>query len=596
MKHVFSKLHIHFTKKTILLLTAILVIAVLLLLFVFRPLFANEQKASARTAAATRGRIVKTIEGTGVIEAIDQYTISALVTGEVLADYFSEGDMVEKDTLLYEIDSTNLDFSLKKAESGVETARLSYSEALENQENQRIKAPISGVITSLNVREGDEINAGTTVAEIISADTMLLSLPFLSADAKHIFPGQTATVIPESAPALSLSGTVSSVATGSTANTYGVGITYVEILVANPGGLINGSRATATVGIYACNEAGTFSYEKTEKVIAKTGGTVTGLSVHKGDKVESGTLLFALESASAERSIQRSRLSYEDALLSRNNTFDQLDDYRIKAPITGKVIQKNVKAGDKLEGGGGNASSMAIIADLSTLTFELSVDELDIAKVQKGQEVRVTADAVEGQTFIGHVENVSIVGTSQNGVTSYPVKINLDGEENNALIPGMNVNATIVVEDKQDILLIPAAAVSRGNIVTVKGDAPETGTEKETAKPKDIPQQSADNTESASARIKQKAAEGAFASTPPEGYHYVQIETGITDGTYIEVLSGLSEGDVVLLPESVGDAGSSVTFTPNAPNAMMGMPMGNMGGMGGMRGPMTGGTRNQTGR
>ncbi len=583
-------------KKFWFLLSGAALLLALAAFFVARSFWQKQETTKEVTATVSRGSIVRTIEGSGVISAKDQYTISALVTGEVLSDTFSEGDMVEKDSLLYVIDSTKMDSTLQKADSTLESAKLSYEESLETLDNLTVKAPISGTLSSLSVREGDEISSGRQVAEIIAADRMRLTLPFLVADAAAISPGDAATVVPESAPSLSLSGTVESVSGGSMPNALGVAVTQVEILVDNPGGILDGSRATATVGDYACNAAGTFSYEATKTVVAKTGGTVTGLSVKQGDRVEAGSVLFTLESAATSRSIERSRISYQDAVRSRDNTYDQLEDYRITAPISGKVIQKNVKSGDKLESGsGGNASSMAIIADLSVLTFEMSVDELDIANVKEGQRVLVTADAVEGQSFTGHVENVSIVGTAQNGVTSYPVKITLDGAENSALIPGMNVSATIVIEEKTDILLIPAAAISRGNMVTVKGEAPKTEPAPEKEKAKNKPAEG----ESDAARVEDKAAAQRKQTEAPAGYHYVRIETGITDGTYIEVVSGLAEGDIILLPASAGDKNAAISFTPNAQSMPMGMGMsmpGGMGGMGGMGGGMPGGNRGGMGR
>lgn len=559
----------------ILLITGVLILA-LAAFFLLRPLLQKEKTEKQSTATVTRGAIQRTIEGSGVIAANDQYTISSLVTGEVLSDTFEEGDMVSKDDLLYVIDSSKLDYTLEKAASGITTARMSYEESMETLENMTVTAPISGTITTLSVKEDDEISVGKAVAEIVRSDRMLLTIDFLASDATQIFPGAIASVVPESSPSETLSGTVKSVATGSRANSLGATVTTVEILVNNPGGILPESRASATIGAFACTDVGTFSYEDTATVTTKTGGTVTGLSLHAGDRVEAGQTLFTLQSDSTERSIEKSRISYNDAVSSYNNTYDQLEDYKIKAPISGKVIQKTVKAGDKLESGSGsNASSMAIIADLSILTFEMSVDELDITNIEEGQEVQITADAVDGRMFSGKVDNVSIVGTTSNGVTSYPVKVVLDGEENAALIPGMNVSATIIIEQKKDVLLIPTSAISRGNMVAVKGDAPRSSTE-----PADT--ENSTETKSDAQRINDKAASRTANMEAPDGFYYVRIETGITDGTYIEVISGLSEGDEILLPASAGDASTAMQFTPNAQNAMM-------GGMGGMGGGMPGG-------
>ena len=171
------------------------------------------------------------------------------------------------------------------------------------------------------------------------------------------------------------------------------------------------------------------------------------------------------------------------------------------------------------------STSMAVIADLSALTMTMNIDELDISSVKVGQDVEVTADALENQVFHGVVNKVSVIGTSQNGVTTYPVEVLLSDVENTDLIPGMNVSATIVLEKKDDVLLIPTTAVKRGNKVKLLGSGEE-----------------------------------------------VEIETGIDDGTQVEVLSGLSEGDQVEIAD---------VPTKSVEDTMM---QGMQGGMGGERG------------
>ena len=171
------------------------------------------------------------------------------------------------------------------------------------------------------------------------------------------------------------------------------------------------------------------------------------------------------------------------------------------------------------------STSMAVIADLSALTMTMNIDELDISSVKVGQDVEVTADALENQVFHGVVNKVSVIGTSQNGVTTYPVEVLLSDVENTDLIPGMNVSATIVLEKKDDVLLIPTTAVKRGNKVKMLGSGEE-----------------------------------------------VEIETGIDDGTQVEVLSGLSEGDQVEIAD---------VPTKSVEDTMM---QGMQGGMGGERG------------
>ena len=173
------------------------------------------------------------------------------------------------------------------------------------------------------------------------------------------------------------------------------------------------------------------------------------------------------------------------------------------------------------------------------LQMTLNIDELDIDNVEVGQTVNITSDAKEGQTFTGVVTKVSVVGTTSGGTTTYPVTVRIDDTE--GLRPGMNVDAEIVLTSADDVLAIPGTAVNRGNTVLITSDSP--------------------------------SAANALEQEAPEGYVYVQVETGVSDDSYIEVTSGLQEGDTVAYLR---------TASSGSGNMMMGgMPSDMGGGMGG---------------
>jgi HlyD family secretion protein len=148
------------------------------------------------------------------------------------------------------------------------------------------------------------------------------------------------------------------------------------------------------------------------------------------------------------------------------NTQDQLDNYTIKSPIAGTIIDKEYKAGDTVESG----KTLCTIYDLSYLEMTMSIDELDISQVSVGQTVTITADAAEGKTYTGTITKVSVAGTTSNGATSYPVTVRID--DTDGLLPGMNVDAEIVLSEANDVLSVSNAAVSRGNKVLVTKDSP----------------------------------------------------------------------------------------------------------------------------
>lgn len=512
------------SKKQIIIISA--AVAVAAAVAVFAAVKKSSKKKSdgeTATARVTRGSISRVLEGSGTLEAIDQYEVSALVSGDVTADFFEEGDMVSKDQVLYKIDASSIEKNIDKAQNALSQSKMSYSEAVEAYGDLTVSAPCKGVIKTLYIKNGDDIKTGDRVCDIVDSDTMTLEIKFLSSQAGGIYSGQAAN-IEMTGGGGSYMGTVKTVSSGSTVNSLGVPVTNVEISVTNPGAITTGDTATAVVDGTACAEPGTFKYYHEETVTAKASGKVRNLSLIEGDRVSAGRTILTIESSSVSNQVKKSALSVSDAELSLKGLQDDLDQYSISSPIAGKVIQKTVKAGDKVASQQGS-TSMAVIADLSALTMTMNIDELDISSVKVGQDVEVTADALENQVFHGVVNKVSVIGTSQNGVTTYPVEVLLSDVENTDLIPGMNVSATIVLEKKDDVLLIPTTAVKRGNKVKMLGSGEE-----------------------------------------------VEIETGIDDGTQVEVLSGLSEGDQVEIAD---------VPTKSVEDTMM---QGMQGGMGGERG------------
>lgn len=512
------------SKKQIIIISAAVAVAAAVAVFaVVKKSSKKKSDGETATARVTRGSISRVLEGSGTLEAIDQYEVSALVSGDVTADFFEEGDMVSKDQVLYKIDASSIEKNIDKAQNALSQSKMSYSEAVEAYGDLTVSAPCKGVIKTLYIKNGDDIKTGDRVCDIVDSDTMTLEIKFLSSQAGGIYSGQAAN-IEMTGGGGSYMGTVKTVSSGSTVNSLGVPVTNVEISVTNPGAITTGDTATAVVDGTACAEPGTFKYSHEETVTAKASGKVRNLSLIEGDRVSAGRTILTIESSSVSNQVKKSALSVSDAELSLKGLQDDLDQYSISSPIAGKVIQKTVKAGDKVSSQQGS-TSMAVIADLSALTMTMNIDELDISSVKVGQDVEVTADALENQVFHGVVNKVSVIGTSQNGVTTYPVEVLLSDVENTDLIPGMNVSATIVLEKKDDVLLIPTTAVKRGNKVKMLGSGEE-----------------------------------------------VEIETGIDDGTQVEVLSGLSEGDQVEIAD---------VPTKSVEDTMM---QGMQGGMGGERG------------
>ncbi len=491
------------------------------------------------TATVGRQDISVTLSGSGTLQPADSYDVTSLVSGEILSDDFEEGDVVEEGAALYQIDTADAETSIKSAELSLEKAQLSYNNLLESLEDLNIKAPAAGTVTELNVEVGDSVSNGQTVATIRDSSTMSIELPFNSSDVDSFYIGESAEVTLDSTFE-TLSGTVSSIGGVEQVLTGNMLVKYVTIDVSNPGGITDSTEATARVGDIACNGSAAFEYKAEKTVTASASGDVVSVSVSEGTYVSKNTVLVRLDSSDMEESIKSSALSLEDAENSLENKKEALDDYTITSPIAGTIIEKSYKAGDKLNSSS-NSTTLCTIYDLSYLTMEISVDELDIGMVSVGQEVSITADAVEGEEFTGTVTKVSIVGTTSNGVTAYPITVRIDDTE--GLLPGMNVDAEIVVESVTDVLAVPVDAVVRGNMILVKTSDESAAETNGTATPEET------------------GSISAGASLLPDGFTYVQVTLGVNNDDYIEITSGLEEGDTIAIATVNTDTGESTATT-----------------------------------
>jgi len=504
-------------KKWIRVLAALLVVGLGAYWFVLRPSGDGGGMAAGQYAVHTAQRrdLTVSVSGSGTLTPVESYQVGALAAGEILEAPFEVGDRIEKGDLLYRIDAGDAEVSLQQAQLAVRQAQLSYDQLTEGM---KPAASAGGVVQTVHVQKGDLVSPGSPIADIADTSSMTLTLPFQSADAARLAAGQSAQVT-IAGTMETLPGTVESVSTADLVGNGGALVRQVKVRVSNPGALTPANTATAVVGDIACAGSGNFEENLRQTIVAQASGEVTKVNVTAGSKVSSGDALVTLGGSAAQSGLENAAIAVENAKLSLQRAQDALDNYTITAPISGTVIEKNFKAGDKVDSM--ESGSLAVLYDLSSLKLEMKVSELNIGQVQPGQTVEITAEALPGQVFQGVVEKVSINGTTTDGFTTYPVTIAL--AEYGALNPGMNVSAQIIVERAEDVLTVPVGAVNSGNTVLVAGEGALTP----------------DGT---------AVADLTKAEARP-------VTLGRGDKEYIEITSGLEEGDIVLVPNQAQGVG-----------------------------------------
>ncbi len=553
------------------------------------------------TDIVTRGDIEVTISGSAAVEPYERYEIIPKVSGDITYCPYEVGDEVFKDDILYQFDSSNSDLTVERQRISMQQSEMSYRDALEESEKLSIKAKNNGVISGLTVKQGQEISAGTKIAAVDDTTRLEVDLPFTQAQIGAISVGDMAAVT-SSKHMSTVSGTVTHKATSPYAGQDGSALYNVTISFNNPGAFYAGMVVGGSVGGNISPGSGTVANAASGTVTAETEGTVSKIYYSNGDYVTKGTVILTLTSDAVNDKIESSTLSYRSAKLSMEQTEKDLEDYSIKSPINGTVITKSAKEGDTIDKTN-SASTLMVVADISKLKFDLAIDELDVSKVQKGQEVQITCDAVPNEEFKGIITNVSVEGTAQNGVTTYTAEVEIP--EPGSLRPSMNIDASIIVESASNVLMIPTADIKtmgRLKYVFVKGrvesrmpqEKPETNGEDLPVLNQDtleemgqVPKMNGERPEGMDKmpQMSGKAGERAGGERQmtlpeaPEGYSTVIVQTGIANEDYTEIISGLTEGKEVYSQSA--SSGSNRMMMGGMPGAMGGMSGGMGGGMGG---------------
>lgn len=457
------------------------------------------------TETAFIGTIENKISASSPVKPADSYKVSSLVEGKVIVCDVAEGDTVKKDQVLYQVEDKKSDKGIMNAQKALDQANKSYNKLTEEYSKLSVRPEQAGNIIEMSVKKGDMISAGQVVCKLENRKVMKLEVPFLREDAQSFKKGQEVKVIMESSFE-ELFGTVTHISKLDEVIDGNFISRIVTVEVKNPGGIIKGARAVAYIGEIACTKAGEFDYKSSTDVYSEGSGKVLSVNYQKGDFITESDVIVRLSAEELDERLEQAQETIDSAKEDLKLANSVKDNYIIKSPIDGTIIEKSGKLGDNISSG----NELMTIYDMSYLTFTMNIMENDIKKIQVGQVVSIYGS--EDEYYEGEVTRVGINGSTDSYTTTYPVTVVI--REAQGLLPGMNVRADIITDIAENVLMVPVSAVVRGGLVLVSQDSP-----------------SASN-----------ALEGEM---PPEGYVYVPVEIGVSDKDYVEIKSGLVEGDVV---------------------------------------------------
>ncbi|MBC7232797.1 MAG: efflux RND transporter periplasmic adaptor subunit [Chloroflexi bacterium] len=450
-----------------------------------------------------RGTLVATIKPTGEVTARYQAKLSFDANGVTLIELnVAPGQQVQKGQVLARIDPSSLQRAVDQAEADL----LSAEEALEKAKNpytelDRKKAELDVALAEAALLEAKQATVEETLRQaefnLESARLNLLITQHSTTVGKNVRDLEYTVRWHErklrDLEALRQQGKVDQTAVDEEAEALAKARTQLEA-----------ARANANAALSAAED----KVKQAEETLAQLKAGLAEAQVRNKiaqaeyNLAKAKDTLATILAGPDPKAVQLAQARYNAAKAALEKAQATLDAATMTAPFDGTVISVGAEAGDIVS----SSTVIVTLADLSNLRVLASVDETDISKVEVGQEATITFDAFPGRKFRGKVLEVPLEGKLVQNVVTYEVPISLEGTEGVPLKPGMTANVSIIVGRRENALLLPVLALQQGEDGYV---------------------------------VMVQEADGTTTAT--------RVEVGLSDGTYVEIVRGLNEGDRVVI-------------------------------------------------
>ncbi|MCL6456958.1 MAG: HlyD family efflux transporter periplasmic adaptor subunit [Gorillibacterium sp.] len=477
-------------------------------------------KAESKIVEATTGTIRQSVSGSSQLEPGNVQTVIAPAGGTIKTMNLKRNQDVKKGDLLLEIADPTLEINLQESQEKLTQLKKELLKLQDQAEHMVITAGTSGLLTlSNNVEVGGNVSDLMKIGTVSGSSTMIVTLPFPAEEAVQLVKGEEVDVAIDPF-LLTKTGVIRSVSKVLKADESGATVLEVEIAITNDGSLGSGLKATGSISKdgreIVSTGSGTLEFSSETAVQAEAAGTIGELRLKTGDTVTAGAVIATITNDSLADDIADSQAAIERQKLVVTSNEDKVKEMIVKAPFDGVFstdfvnqrinVLESYPAGAKIEAN----VQFGSVADLNNMQLAISVDELDLPNIKMGLKAEISVDSIERKVFAAEVTQVSSVGTTTNGVTSYDVVLSLKNETGE-LKNGMTATAEILIQDKKDITVLPIEALKRQ------------------AGKRYVTLQNADGT--------------------IDEQH--EVETGISSKTFVEIVSGLNVGDKVVVPVTV---------------------------------------------
>jgi len=460
-------------------------------------------------AKVATGTIISSVDDSGQVSALNQITINPTVSGTLTSVNVTPGETVKAGQTLFSIDDTTAQKAVRDAQISLQNAKLALA-------------------TTKAQNQNTDTNQQTTIT---NAYNSLLNSSF---EAIPNITGNTATTTNLPAPIISgnyILGKEGAINIHFYTSSGGVSFTASGLTNGNSMGSTSFPAPIGDSGLFLTLPSNYNSITNTDWVI-NIPNTSASNYVSNYNAYQSALLAQKQTSSSSDiiqLNIQSAELTVTQAQNTLADAEQNLSYYYIKAPFDGVIASVPVIKGS-------NASSGTTLATIITSKelATVTLNEVDVAKIALGEKATLTFNAIPNLTITGDVVEIDSVGTVTQGVVNYSVQISFDTSDTRVK-PGMSVNAAIITNVAQDVLTVPSSAIKKMGgesyvqMFTNSLPTPATG------------------------------VQGSVSLVPPINQI---VQTGVSDNTSTEIISGLKAGDEIVTKTITSSTKTTTTATP----------------------------------
>ncbi len=482
----------------------------------------GDSETPTATAAVTRGHIEEIVSATGNVAAARQATLAFETSGPITEVLVEEGEYVEPGDVLARVDTTSLERQIARSRASLATARARLEQAQKPPTAEDL-ASAQAVLDSAQANY-EEVKTGASVEDLDSAQAALDSA---RANYERVKAGPTVEDLASARAVLDSARASLQQAQASYDRVKGrPNVAMLPESLALQNATIEMERAQAAYDALANHPTASelasaraqVAQAKAQLAALQERPTASQLASASAQVAQAEAQVAQIKARPVAEDVAVVEAQVEEAAIALEQLVDQREDAEIRAPFGGTVLQIRAIEGEWASPG----AAVIVLATTKTLILDVNVDEVDVAQLAEDQTGYLSFDALKGEQIEGRVTHIAPSSTNVGGAVAYAVQIGFAGGDLPIRL-GMTANVDIVVASADDALLVPNRAIEadrEAGRYYVTRQSPLGTTER------------------------------------------VEVRVGLRDESRTQILEGLEEGDLVVLPEVPVQSEESSGFGP----------------------------------